>query len=71
MSDIDSNLLYCHQMPSSAPLQEQQPMQHLPPGSATQNGCLGQPSLPNVKSEGNMDDLLNMFLRVSALHFFL
>jgi hypothetical protein len=26
----------------------------------------GQPSLPAVKSEGNMDDLLNMFLRVSC-----
>lgn len=68
MSDIDSNLLYCHQMqqgiPSSVPLQQQD--QHLAHGIAAQNGGHGQPNLPNVKSEGNMDDLLSMFLRVSS-----
>nr|BBK07877.1 algal B-type response regulator [Coccomyxa sp. KJ] len=62
MSDIDSNLLYCHQMnqavPTSAPLQQQ----HLQE-SAAQNGGQGQSSLPNVKSEGNLDELLGMFLR--------
>lgn len=63
MSDIDSNLLYCHQMnqavSTSAPLQQQ----HLQE-SAAQNGGQGQPNLPNVKSEGNLDELLGMFLRV-------
>ncbi|KAK9917621.1 hypothetical protein WJX75_006569 [Coccomyxa subellipsoidea] len=65
MSDIDSNLLYCHQMqqgmPPSVPLQQQD--QHLAHGIAAQNGGHGQPNLPNVKSEGNMDDLLSLFLR--------
>lgn len=80
MSDIDSDLLYCHQMMAH---QHQQQQQHVPSASSAavqgspqhsqlqtmpsgENGGHGQPVLPAVKSEGNMDDLLNMFLRVSV-----
>lgn len=67
MTEIDSDLLYRHHLMSH---QQQQPpplLNGVPqplPQAQLQQQQQQLPSIHSVKSEGNMDDLLSMFLRV-------
>lgn len=67
MSEIDSDLLYRHHLMSQQQQQQQPPPplngipQPLPHAQQQQQQL---PGMHSVKSEGNMEDLLSLFLRV-------
>ena len=69
MTEIDSDLLYRHNVMAQQHQQQQPPHLNGGPQALLQAQQHQQQQhqlqgMPNVKSEGNMDELLSMFLRV-------